>query len=172
MKRLILFRHAKSDWNSECETDHARPLAKRGRLAAALMGRFAASIGEIPDLVLTSSAERARRTAELAAKAGRWPSTVNATEALYHASPESVLDEIRRQRDSVDSLLLVGHEPTWSDLAARLIGSAQLRFPTAAMGRIDFAAETWKGVQFGEGVLMWLVTPKLLKAAGGQSENG
>ena len=171
MKRLILFRHAKSEWNSEYETDHARPLANRGRSAAALMGCFVARIKEIPDLVLTSSAERARRTTELAAQAGRWPSTVDVSEALYHVSPQSVLDEIRRQRDSVDSLLLVGHEPTWSDLAARLVGNAKLRFPTAAMARIDFAAETWKGVQFGEGILIWFVTPKLLKAAGIKSKS-
>ncbi len=68
MKTLIFFRHGKSDWDAEYHGDHNRPVAKRGRKAAKLMGRFLASTGQVPDSVVTSSALRARSTFELAAQ--------------------------------------------------------------------------------------------------------
>ena len=72
MKTLILFRHGKSDWNTDYAADHDRPLAKRGRNAAATMGAMLARIEQVSDRVLTSSAVRARETVELAAEAGGW----------------------------------------------------------------------------------------------------
>ena len=71
-KKLILFRHAKSDWDSGAASDHARPLARRGVEAARVMGKFLMSAGEVPDQVLCSTAVRAMATVQLAAKAGGW----------------------------------------------------------------------------------------------------
>jgi phosphohistidine phosphatase len=59
--------------------------------------------------------------------------------------------------------MLVGHEPTWSELAGRLIGGAALDFPTAALARIDLEIETWSRADFGKGLLVWLVTPRSLE---------
>ena len=70
MKTLILFRHGKSDWDSEEPSDHDRPLAKRGRKAAKAMGKFLALAGQVPDSAVTSSAVRARSTLEIAMEAG------------------------------------------------------------------------------------------------------
>jgi phosphohistidine phosphatase SixA len=162
MKRLLLFRHGKSDWDARYGADHDRPLAKRGRKAASLMGRYLAGLDQVPDRIVCSSAVRARETLRLATEAGKWSCPVAVAEELYQASPETVLELIRETRDSVNTVLLVGHEPTWSLLTGRLIGKARLEFPTAAIARIDLPVTRWADVEFGKGVLAWLVTPKLL----------
>jgi phosphohistidine phosphatase len=160
-KRLILFRHAKSDWESSAVTDHARPLARRGVKAAGIMGRFLRDAGEVPDQVLSSSALRAISTVQLAARAGGWIAPVETSDALYLPETETVLEHIRAVSDTVDTLMLVGHEPTWSELIGELVGGASVRFPTAAMARINFDVDSWEWVRFGDGELAWLVKPRL-----------
>lgn len=165
MKTILLLRHGKSDWGAPA-SDPERPLAGRGRKAAARMGRFLAASGHVPDLVVTSPARRARDTAARAASAGGWQALVLVDEVLYESSPREVLDVIRGQDDHHERILLVGHEPTWSSLAADLCGGGRLRFPTAALARIDPGTERWADVQPGSGELVWLVTPRLLAGKG------
>lgn len=166
MKTLLLLRHGKSNWDTQYQLDHDRPLAKRGRKAATLMGRYLTALAEVPDYACASSAVRARDTAQRAAEAGDWPCRIAISERLYHASPDQVLDVVRKTDRGVDRLLLAGHEPTWSTLSGRLIGSASLRFPTAAVARIDLSIENWREADYGKGTLVWLVTPKLLEQIG------
>lgn len=166
MKTVLLFRHGKSDWDADYGADHDRPLAKRGKVAARLMGTYLASLRQVPERVYTSSAVRASDSIRRAARAGDWTCPVETSDELYRAAPEQVLDLIRRCEDAVGRILLAGHEPTWSLLAGGLIGEANLKFPTAAMARIDLAVESWREAEFGKGILVWLVTPKLLAAIG------
>jgi phosphohistidine phosphatase len=121
--------------------------------------------------VLSSSAVRACTTAELAIEAGGWSCPVSATRALYLSSPDSVLGQVVEQDDRWESLLIVGHEPTCSDLASRLIGGGRLELPTAALLRIDFDAKRWSEVGFGEGGLVWMLTPRLLARLGLDSDD-
>ena len=74
MRSVVLFRHGKSDWDADYNVDHERPLAKRGIKAAKRMGKYLAELDEIPDIVITSTAVRAKTTVELAMKAGAWSS--------------------------------------------------------------------------------------------------
>lgn len=163
MKTLIFFRHGKSDWDADYQGDHSRPVAKRGRKAAALMGRFLKATGQIPDRVITSSAVRARTTVELAHAAGEWACSVRVTDMLYDATSADVLREIQAEPDECGRLLVAGHEPTFSEMIGRLTGKASVRFPTAAMARIDFDVAGWSEVEFGAGELVWLIPPKVLK---------
>jgi len=163
MRRLYLLRHAKSDWSTEHDHDRERPLAPRGVKAAATVGRFLARLDQRPELVLSSPALRARETARLAAAAGGWSGAARVANELYETTPERVLEVIRRCDDRVARLLLVGHEPTWSLLAGALVGGGEVKLPTAAVARIDLAAEHWRDAAFGGGTLVWLVTPKLLR---------
>lgn len=160
-KRLILFRHGKSDWAAPFERDHDRPVAPRGIKAAQQMGRLLAAAGQVPDRVVTSSALRAKTTASLAAAAGGWGCPIDVTDALYEATPAVVMQLIQQQSDSVASLMLVGHEPTWSQLTGLLAGGPVV-FPTAAMVRIDFELASWADLSAGQGQLIWLLPPKLL----------
>lgn len=163
MKTLLVLRHGKSDWQAEYGVDHDRPLAKRGIKAAASMGRFLELTGQRPQLVLTSTATRAAETVRLAAGAGRWDCPVQSTRRLYEAASDGVLDILQGQDDRRDLILTAGHEPTCSELVSRLVGGAEVRFPTAAMARVDFAVGRWTEISFGHGQLIWLVTPKLLR---------
>lgn len=159
-KRLLLFRHAKSDWHAGAMNDHERPLTKRGREAARVMGRVLAAADQLPDLVVTSSAVRARTTVELAHEAGGWTCPIETSDALYDTDAASVLEMIRELPDSTDGVLLAGHEPTWSQLASLLISGGSLRFPTAALARLDLDVDEWRDVTSACGVLVWLLQPK------------
>jgi len=166
VKSLVLFRHGKSDWDAGYDVDHSRPLAKRGRKAAALMGAYLAGVGERPDLVITSSARRARDTAERAAARGRWRCEIQVADRLYEASPEVVLDVVCGLDDDLDRVVLVGHEPAWSGVLGRLVGEASARVPTAAMASVALAIDTWRDVAFGCATLRWLVLPRHLRRIG------
>jgi len=164
MRRLLLFRHGKSDWNVEFEDDHERPLAKRGKKAAKLMGKRLAGAGFAPDLILTSSALRAKDTAQRLQKAAGWDCPVRITRGFYEHGPEGVLEEIQSEGDTAPALLAVGHEPGWSTLASTLIGGGNIRMPTAAAACIEFDCESWQDVRPGTGQLIWLVIPRFLEA--------
>jgi phosphohistidine phosphatase len=165
MKTLLLFRHAKSDWKAEFADDHARPLNKRGKRDAKTMGRYLASSGCVPERVVSSSATRARRTIELAAASGDWNCEIDFADALYQADPPCILALIQQQSDESDSLMLTGHEPSFSETTSLLIGGGSLRFPTAAIACIEFETDHWAGVKPGSGRLAWLISPKLVGAA-------
>ena len=159
MKTILLFRHAKSDWNVDAP-DHERPLAARGRKAAAKMGRLVTASGSVPDRALVSSAVRTRRTIEIAAEAGEWTGPARTTDALYEAAPEAVLAEIQREPDEASCLVVVGHEPTTSQLAARLVGGGQFDVKTASVLRIDVPVVRWADVAAGRGALVWMLSPE------------
>ena len=125
-----------------------------------MMGRLLARSGQLPDLVITSSAVRARTTAELAASAGGFQCPIEVTDSIYHATPQVVLNLVTGATDSARTVLLVGHEPTWSELASFLIGGGDLRFPTASVARLDFPVASWRDVGFGMAELVWLLQPK------------
>jgi len=170
MKRLLLLRHAKSDWNTPNANDHERPLNARGERSAKRIGRFLDALDLVPDAVVTSSATRARTTVELAAAAGGWGCPIRVSRRLYDSSPETVLEEIRAEDAAAGVVLVAGHEPVWSELASRLIDGGHLRMPTAALAGIDFEVERWSDVRFGRGQLVFLMPSRLLGKAGAAKE--
>ena len=172
MKRLILLRHGKSDWDADYGSDHERPLKGRGTRAAETMGRFISGAGEEPQLVVSSSAKRALTTAQLAADAGNWDCEVRVEPALYGASTATVLGVLRELDDGIDSVLLAGHEPTFSTLTGELVGGADVRFPTAAAALIDLRIGAWPAADYRTGTLIWFITPRLLRNAGFSGPRG
>jgi phosphohistidine phosphatase len=162
MKKLLLFRHAKSDWEADFDHDSERPLNKRGKRAAKRMGRYLSEVGSAPSRVVTSSAVRARETVLLASESGGWKSEIEVAEALYEAAPDHVVALIQEQPDIHETVLLAGHEPSFSETVSLLIGGGHVRMPTAAIACIEFELERWSDVKAALGRLEWLVTPKLL----------
>lgn len=162
MLSLILFRHGKSDWDAPFASDRERPLAARGKEAARCMGRLLHQTQQVPELAISSSAIRAKDTLQLAARAGRWGCPLRVAPELYETTSQAALTWIQRLDQNPASLLLTGHEPCWSDLAGRLIGSAMIRIPTAAMLRIDFEAGRWQHIEPGHGELRWLLPPRIV----------
>ena len=164
MLELLVMRHAKSDWDAGTD-DHERPLAERGVKAARKVGRFLARAEMVPELVICSTAMRARATVELAVEAGDWHCPVEHTRAFYGADPAAVLAEIASW-PAPPRLMVVGHEPTWSELVSLLVGGGGVRMATAAVACLELPANEWSEIEPGVGRLVWLVTPKLVQPSG------
>ena len=163
MKTLLLLRHGKSDWDADYVGDHERPLADRGQKGARKMGRFVTTARVVPDRAITSSAVRARETLATAAEAGGWMGPARVADALYESTPEEVLAEIQKETNDAQTLIVVGHEPTWSRLVSMLIGGGRVQMKTAAVARIDIEVERWADVQAGRGALAFLLPPRALR---------
>ena len=165
-RRLILFRHGKSDWDADFGSDHERPLALRGERDAQNMGRLLVESGrKIPTLVICSSARRARSTLDIAMRASGWHPEVVISDELYAASSSGVMALIRKLPEKHERVMLVGHEPTWSELIRRFTGG-RVRMPTAGMARIDFALSSWHDVTDDSGELVWLLQPAFFRRLG------
>ncbi len=162
MKSVILFRHGKSDWDAVYNTDHNRPLAKRGIKAAKRMGKYLADLDQMPDLVISSPAVRAKTTVQLAMETGEWSSEFKLDRSIYGGASGTLLDLLYNINESVGVACLVGHEPTFSSFISNCTNSGWIRFPTASMARLDFEVSAWKEIRFGQGTLAWLTRPKEL----------
>jgi phosphohistidine phosphatase len=158
VSELILFRHAKSDWNVG-GGDAERPLSLRGRQSARTMGRALATADRIPDLVLCSPARRARLTVDLAAEAGNWRAAIIVDERLCPGSPRQVIESAREHGGKAYRVAVVGHEPALSQTAALLLGGACVRMVTAAAACLE--VDDWEALGPRAGSLLWMLTPRL-----------
>jgi phosphohistidine phosphatase len=170
MRRLILLRHAKSDWSGQVD-DHDRPLAERGRAASPQMGSYLAKQNLRPDLAVVSTALRAQQTWERARSAFKHNIPETVEPRLYDAAPAKILDIIRQTPADVQVLLLVGHNPGFHELALGLIGKAdptemarlQRKYPTAGLVVIDFDVDSWTELREHQGRLERFATPASLQ---------
>ncbi|MGH7884150.1 MAG: SixA phosphatase family protein [Thermodesulfobacteriota bacterium] len=158
-KKIILYRHGKSDWSAAYGSDHERPLAKKGVNSAKIMGRLLGSSNQIPELAITSTALRAKQTLEISILEGGWECEVKENKDLYYSGPDEILEIIRNIPNNYSSVILVGHEPKWTTLCTRMIGGGEVVFSTASMARIDYDVDNWNAVEYGFGELKWLQQP-------------
>jgi phosphohistidine phosphatase len=176
MRRLMLLRHAKTETDAPSGKDHDRRLDDRGRSDAADVGAWMARHRHIPDLVLVSTAVRARQTWDIVCggmKATPQPLVVDLPE-LYGAGASQLL-QIIHAIDTEDPrrLLVIGHNPGLHELALALIGGGDAagrkalaeNLPTSGMTVIEFPIKHWNEVSFRGGRLELFVSPKLLKKA-------
>lgn len=172
MRRLMLLRHAKSDWSAPGMPDRSRTLAPRGRDAAPRMGQYMANEGLLPDHVIVSPAERTRETWRLVAGAlpGR-PATVFDAR-LYEAAVEDILAAIADAPEAAQTLLVIGHNPGLQETALFLSGAGARdmrralkdKFPTAALAVLDVGRADWARLDAGCGRLDRFVSPRALGA--------
>lgn len=173
MRRVMLLRHAKSSWDPMDLDDIDRPLAVRGRLSAPLLGRYIHRQKLEPDLVLCSSAIRARQTWELIS--AEWDQTnaakrpqLEMRSSFYLARPAALMSALQRIDDEVVSVMIIGHNPGMEQFALQVVGAEkthafrkmQKKFPTAALAVIGFAVESWSALTFGSGKLFCFIRPK------------
>ena len=173
MLTLSLLRHAKSAWGELGLDDYERGLAPRGLAAAPRMGRYLAAENLRPDLVLCSGAVRTRATLALVLPELRAPAPeIRYDDALYLASPITMLDAVRRLGKGPRHVLMVAHNPGLHALALELTGSGDraaladlaTKFPTAALVVFTFStAATWSDIRPGTGRLERFVTPRSLR---------
>ena len=154
-RRLILTRHAKSDWDDPTRDDHDRPLNARGRRSARALGDWLASRGYDPEEVLCSTARRTTETWQTVAEAVfETRPTLHLLRELYHAGPEMMLDRLRQA--SAATVMMIGHNPGIAEFAASLPARPPLdpqfrSYPTAATLVVDFPVDSWAEIRPGEG---------------------
>jgi phosphohistidine phosphatase len=177
MRRLMLFRHAKTENDAPSGKDRDRRLDQRGEADAVAMGSWIVRHPPFADLVLVSPAVRAHQTWDLAwsamAKSAPQPK-VELVPEIYAAEPAQLLQTIHSASASdPQRLMLVGHNPGMHELAIALAGSGDLalrkaltdNMPTAAVAVFDFAADDWNDVAFQDGKLVAFVSPKTVAEA-------
>jgi len=160
-KRIFIYRHAKSDWSAAYGQDHDRPLAPRGIESAGVMGKMLGHSGQVPELIITSTAVRAKETLEISKKEGNWQSEIREDRFLYDESIDHIYRMLTQLPENYSSVMLVGHEPKCSALTAYLIGGGELTFKTATMARVDYFIEKWSELSPGGGELRWMQNPSL-----------
>jgi len=147
MKELLLIRHAKSDWNHPELADFDRPLNGRGGRDAPFMGKMLASQGLCPDYFIASPSKRARMTAMAIAEAVAFPmDAIEWRQALYLASPDTLLAQIRHVDSGAKRLALIAHNPGLTVLANRLaapLGISISNLPTCGIARFQVEIKAW-----------------------------
>jgi phosphohistidine phosphatase len=160
MKTLLILRHAKSSWNDSSLVDHDRPLNDRGKRDAPLVGELLKSLDLVPDVILSSTAKRARKTAKKVAAACKFSGEVQFIDELYLAHAESYLQVVREKAAHAQRVMVVGHNPGLEHLLAELTDCGE-SLPTAAVAQVRFDVDSWDDVQLdGKGELVDVWRPR------------
>ena len=169
MLSLMLLRHAKSSLADTGQADPDRPLNERGKHSAAAVGRYMASNGLVPQLVLCSPARRTRETWGLVAgELTTIPEILVAAEIYESGDGTALMECLRHKAGAAQSVLLVGHNPSIGELAQTLIGTGshklrerlEEKYPTAALAVISFDLANWGSLATGSGTLLRFVRPR------------
>ena len=158
-RRLILMRHAKSSWDHPGLDDHARPLNGRGAASAEALGVWLRKRGYMPDEVLCSSAVRTQATAEALGLSA--PVTV--LEALYHASPQAMMQVLRQAKGR--AVLMLGHNPGIAEFAHHLAAAPPPHprfddYPTGAAMVADLPIADWAQAEGRSATVLDFVIPR------------
>jgi phosphohistidine phosphatase len=171
MRTLLLMRHAKSSWDQSGLDDLERPLAPRGREAAALIARHLHDQRLVPDLVLCSPALRVQETWQLMSPVLGRGSPSKTLRSLYPGAPSRLLEALRRLPDEAGRALLIGHNPGLGALAVSLAAAGpskalqrmRARFATAGVAVLACEIDHWRDLAAGGARLERFVRPKDLR---------
>ena len=163
MKILYLVRHAKSGWGDYDQVDHERTLADRGQKDALQMGKELAEQNVTPQLIMSSSAVRAKTTAEvIASEIGYDKSQILVSEDIFQAEVETLLELVQGVEGGLDKIMLVGHNPAITDFLNGLTQCGVDNVPTCGVAVIGFRVDHWSDIREGSGNLLLFTYPKKL----------
>lgn len=145
MKTLLLLRHAKSSWKDDGLDDHDRPLNKRGKRDAPKMGQLIREKRLVPEMIVSSSARRARKTAAKVHEACGCRRAIELSDALYMAEPGAYLSVLRSLDREYRRVLVVGHNPGLEHLV-KLLTERDEALPTAALVVIELSIKSWSSL--------------------------
>ena len=162
MKTLLILRHAKSSWQDSGLDDHDRPLNKRGKQAAPQMGRLLKAQDLVPGVIISSTAKRARKTAELVAENCGYAGSVEVNQQLYLASAGQAIAVLTELYHDEARVMLVGHNPGVEELLEVFTGEVAA-MPTAALAQVELPIDQWQSLSLStEGTLINLWRPREL----------
>lgn len=163
MKTVYIVRHAKSSWEEPGLADHDRPLAETGIKKTKPVIDFLKKKNVLPDLMLSSSALRAKETAFLLAEGLGYPqSAIDIVKKLYHASPDSILDELYSLSENIESVMIFGHNPTLTYFVNQFIDPPIINLPTSGVVAIEFATDKWTEISSSKNRNLFTVFPKMI----------
>ncbi len=163
-KILYLMRHAKSAWDNPEVSDHDRTLMEKGIKKTELIAGYLIKKNVKPDLIISSSAIRASETARIiAAKLGYPESEIKYEDNLYEASEDDVFDTVFTVPDTIKSVMLVGHNPTFTNFANYFLKNEIDWMPTSAVVAIEFKTGKWDKITDAKNNKKFYVYPSLLK---------
>jgi len=146
LKKLYLIRHAKSSWKNLTLSDYDRPLNKRGKSNAPFMGNLLQQLGVKPDIIVSSPAYRARKTAQLIAKEVKYnKKNIDYYEDLYEASVNNIIDTLKYLDDKNNVVFLIGHNPSLNLFAEEFLDFDE-NIPTCAILEIEFSCQLWQEI--------------------------
>jgi phosphohistidine phosphatase len=145
MKSALVLRHAKSSWKHPDLADHERPLNKRGKHDAPSMGRLLKRERLVPEIIISSTAIRARSTAEAVAKASGYKGKIILNKSLYSAGPDAYLGEMHDLSDEYIRVLIIGHNPGLEELVEMLTGEIHL-MPTCSLAHMKLHVDKWSDI--------------------------
>lgn len=161
LRTLTLIRHAKSSWKDTSLSDFERPLNKRGRENAPMMGRMLYKAGTRFDLVITSPAVRALTTARMITAELDYPEQSLIEEPrLYGATRDELLEIVHQLPDEKSQVALVAHNPGLTEFCNFLSDEDISNLPTCGIAGIDFELDTWQAVYRGTGKLSCFEYPR------------
>ena len=161
MKRLFLVRHAKSSWDNPSLDDIDRPLNNRGKKNAPEMGIRLRKQGILPDLLISSPAIRAYTTAKKISEEIGYPKKkIEVDDRLYHGSSNSMISIVQGLKNKINSVMLFGHNPGFTDFANMLCGINIYNIPTTGIVAIDFSTDDWSAINYNAGELVFFDYPK------------
>ena len=161
MKTLFIVRHAKSSWDDHTLADIDRPLNGRGKRDAPEMGRRLKNRSVLPDLMISSTAKRARKTArKIAGEIGYDKNDIILLDSLYHAGVSSIHQLIKQTQEYVDTLMIFGHNPGFTDFANFIARTEIYNIPTCGIVQIRFDTTSWQEVDPSNSKLIDFDYPK------------
>ena len=160
MKKLFIIRHAKSSWDSDAKSDFDRPLNKRGKRDAPLMGEVLKELAVMPDLILSSSAKRTTMTALILSEKIAYDKEIVFKDNLYLASDSEIFDIIKRVDDKADSLFIIAHNPGVTNFINRFSDDYLSNLPTTGVFAIEFDVDSWKDIKPRSGKKLFFEYPK------------
>jgi phosphohistidine phosphatase len=143
MKTLLLLRHAKSSWDHPELHDHDRPLNKRGKKEAPIVGKYLKENELVPDLILSSTARRARDTAQAVLEESGFSGEIDQRQDLYLSDVACYIDILRSLPDDASRVLVVGHNPDLEELLTLFTDVTQ-HITTATLAHIDLPISSWQ----------------------------
>ena len=161
MKQLLIMRHAKSSWGDPAVEDFDRNLNERGKEDAPEMGKRILKKGFKPDLIVSSPARRALKTAkDVARELGYDEKNIEQHFAIYEAAIEDVIHVIRNLEDQYERVIIVGHNPAFTGLVGYLGDALIENMPTAGAALLELNIKTWKQCAQQCGKILWFDFPK------------
>ncbi len=143
MKTVLILRHSKSSWSNPGLADIDRPLNKRGKRDAPRMGAWLDAQELIPDLILSSPARRARKTAQAVSDYSSYDGEIETVPDFYPGDPYTFIDTLMSIPDEYQSVMIVAHNPGLEELLYALSGESA-RMPTSSLAQVELPLDSWR----------------------------